>query len=270
MVLELWTFEKLWLYINMGKRSRKCFFMQFYQMNMVRAYNHLILEFNSWKNLFMVLPDSHFFSVPEYLPWQYWMHLLFIYNSVFFIHKKFLIYYCLVTINCIQGGQRFLKSLNSLNCSWILLVLEMFLKNYTFTTLVLDFFSGSWIFIFGKLYTFYIKRLGVLWGVVSGHLQVSVLKKFPFRIHITIITICRYVFLNFLMKSALYSGLLDKFLRLKFLWQLFCAFCPLFLEIFLKNPKNKILRSWKCVFRPCGNFNFKIFSGKRNQCALTW
>ena len=58
----------------------------------------------------------------------------------------------------------------------------MFLKNYTFTTLVLDFLSGSWIFIFGKLYTFYIKRLGILWGVVSGHLQVSVLKKIPFQV----------------------------------------------------------------------------------------
>ena len=41
-------------------------------------------------------------------------------------------------------------------------------------------------------------------------------------------------FLIFFMKSALYSGLLDKFLQLKFLWQLFHAFCPLFPE----NPKN--------------------------------
>ena len=30
------------------------------------------------------------------------------------------------------------------------------------------------------------------------------------------------------------------------------------------------MRSWKCVFRQCGDYNFKIFSGKRNQGALTW
>ena len=28
---------------------------------------------------------------------------------------------------------------------------------------------------------------------------------------------------------------------------------------------SKILRFWKCVFQPCGDFNFKIFFCKRNQ-----
>ena len=48
--------------------------------------------------------------------------------------------------------------------------------------------------------------------------------------------------LNFFMKSALYSGLLDKFLRLIFLWQLFRAFCPLFPENFKKSKEYQ--RFW--------------------------
>ena len=46
----------------------------------------------------------------------------------------------------------------------------------------------------------------------------------------------------------------------------FVPFALYFWKIIKKIQRiSKILRSWKCVFGLCGDFNFKILSGKHNQ-----